>query len=167
MTIDANSTAKPIALQAGEGEPLWFLGVLATVKADGEATGGRCAVIEHLAPKGAGSPLHVHSREDEWFYVIEGELAFWVGGKRIAGPAGSFVYGPRGIPHTFTVCSERARFLLVVAPAGFEGFMRAFAEPARTRSLPPPASQPPDMQKLIALAAQHGIEILGPPGLPA
>jgi quercetin dioxygenase-like cupin family protein len=167
MTFDARSAAKPIALQAGEGEPLWFLGGLVTIKAAGEATGGRCAVIEHLAPRGPGSPLHVHSREDEWFYVIEGELAFWIGGERIAAPAGSFVYGPRGIPHTYIVASEQARFLVVVEPAGFESFLRAVGQPARTRTLPPPESQPPDMPKLAALAARHGIEILGPPGIPA
>jgi quercetin dioxygenase-like cupin family protein len=156
---------QPIALNQDEGEALWFLGVLATIKAGGEATGGRCCVIEHLAPKGAGSPLHVHSREDEWFYVIEGELAFWVGGRRIEASAGAFVYGPRGIPHTFTVTSSQAKFLLVAEPAGFEDFMRRLAEPARTRTLPPPG-QPPDPARLTAIAAEYGIEILGPPGIP-
>src|SRR5450755_216726 len=98
----------PIALGAGEGEALWFLGILATVKAGTESTGGRVAVIEHLAPRGSGSPLHVHHREDEWFYVLEGELTFWVGGEIVTGTAGSFVYGPRGIPHTFAVSSDTA-----------------------------------------------------------
>jgi len=99
-----------------EGEALWFLGVLATIKASRETTDGRLAVIEHLAPRGAGSPLHVHHNEDEWFYVTEGELTFWVGGQLIDAPAGSFVYGPRGIPHTFTVTSPEARFLLSPSP---------------------------------------------------
>ena len=74
-------TISPIALRQDEGEPLWFLGVLATIKASSEMTDGRVAVIEHLAPQGAGSPLHVHHNEDEWFYVTEGELSFWVGGR--------------------------------------------------------------------------------------
>ena len=160
------SKVQPIALRHDQGEALWFLGVLATIKAGGEATDGRVAVIEHLAPKGAGSPLHVHTREDEWFYVIEGELAFWVGGHRIEAPSGSFVYGPRGIPHTFAVTSPQARFLLVAEPAGFENFMRALAEPARARSLPPATGQPPDPARMTAIAAEYGIEILGPPGIP-
>jgi oxalate decarboxylase/phosphoglucose isomerase-like protein (cupin superfamily) len=75
-------------------------------------------VIEHLAPRGTGSPLHVHNNEDEWFYVTESELTFWVGGQVITASVGSFFYGPRNIPHTFTVSSEQARFLLVVEPAG-------------------------------------------------
>jgi len=166
MTATA-ATVSPIALQEDEGEALWFLGILATIKASGETTGGRVAVIEHLAPQGAGSPLHVHRREDEWFYVTEGELTFWVGGQVIAAPAGSFVYGPRDIPHTFAVASLEARFLLVIEPAGFERFMRALAEPAQTLTLPPATSRPPDPERMMALAAEYGIEILGPPGIPS
>ena len=161
-----SSTASPIALRQDEGEALWFLGVLATIKAASEMTSGRVAVIEHLAPEGAGSPLHVHHREDEWFYIIEGNLIFWVGGRTIEASAGSFVYGPRDIPHTFTVTSTEARFLLVAEPAGFENFMRTLAEPAQTRSLPPATGQPPDPARMMAVAAEYGIEILGPPGIP-
>ena len=161
------TTLAPISLGQGEGEALWAFGTLATIKASSETTGGRVAVIEHLAPQGAGSPLHVHHHEDEWFYVIEGELAFLVGGKKFEASAGAFVYGPRGIPHTFTVTSAQARFLLVAEPAGLENFMRTLAEQARTRSLPPMATgQPPDPGRMAAIAAEYGIEILGPPGIP-
>jgi quercetin dioxygenase-like cupin family protein len=161
------AVVSPIAYRQGEGEARWFLGVLATIKASAETTSGRVAVIEHLAPQGAGSPLHVHHNEDEWFYVTEGELTFWVGGQLIKGATGSFVYGPRNIPHTFIVSSPQARFLLVTEPAGFENFMRALSEPAQTLTLPPATSQPPDPEVMFATAAKYGIEILGPPGIPA
>jgi quercetin dioxygenase-like cupin family protein len=164
---NAATPVAPIALGPGEGEALWFMGCLAVVKSSSETTGGRVAVIEHLASQGAGSPLHVHHREDEWFYVIDGELTFWVGGEVIDAPAGSFVFGPRDVPHTFVVASPEARFLLVTEPAGFEGFMRALAEPARSLTIPPAPDGPPDMAAVLATAAEHGIEILGPPGLPA
>jgi len=166
MTASTSPLA-PIVLQPDQGEALWFLGVLATVKASAETTDGRVAVIEHLAPQGFGSPLHVHRREDEWFYVIEGDLRFWVGGRVIDAPAGAFVYGPRDVPHTFTVTSPTARFLLVTEPAGFERFMRAFAEPADWPAIPPAADTPPDLGAMVAGAAEHGIEIIGPPGIPA
>ncbi len=156
----------PIALHADEGEAFWAFGTLATVKASSETTDGRVAVIEHLASEGAGSPLHVHHREDEWFYVTEGTLTFWVGGELIEAPAGSFVYGPRDIPHTFVVTSPQARFLLVTEPAGFERFMRAMGQTAETPTIPPPAAPPPDLTPLITAAAEYGIEILGPPGIP-
>jgi quercetin dioxygenase-like cupin family protein len=157
----------PIALTANEGEALWFLGILATIKASARSTAGRVAVIEHLAPRGSGSPLHVHHREDEWFYVVDGELTFWVGGQVITAPSGSFVYGPRDIPHTFTVSSDTARFLLVTEPAGFENFMRTLSEPATELVIPPPATEPPDVEAMARLAAEYGVEILGPPGIPA
>src|SRR5213080_5100529 len=153
MSATASTPLSPVALHKDEGEALWFLGVLATIKASSETTDGRVAVIEHLAPQGAGSPLHVHHDEDEWFYVTEGELSFWVGGRLIDATQGSFVYGPRGIPHTFTVTSPQARFLLVAEPAGFERFMRALAEPAQTLTLPPATSEPPDPERMMALAA--------------
>jgi quercetin dioxygenase-like cupin family protein len=164
---NTGGTARPIAVRHEEGEAFWFLGVLAVIKADGQATGGRFALIEQLAPKGSGSPLHVHQREDEWFYVIDGELTLWVGGRHINAPAGSFVYGPRGIPHTYTVASPTARFLVGAEPAGFDDFVRALAVPAQSRTIPPPAGQPPDPEYLTRVAAQYGIEILGPPGIPA
>jgi quercetin dioxygenase-like cupin family protein len=157
----------PIALGPGEGESLWFLGAHASIKASSTTTAGRVDVIEQLNPRGSGSPLHVHSREDEWFYVIEGELTVWVGGQVIEAPAGSFVYGPRGIPHTFLVTSETARFLLVTEPGGFAEFVRALAEPADTVAIPAPATEPPDVPAMAQLAAEYGIEILGPPGIPA
>ena len=162
-----SATAVATTLQMGEGEALWAFGVLATIKASGDSTGGRVAVIEHLAPQGAGSPLHVHHREDEWFYVIEGSVTFWVGGQVFEAGPGAFVYGPRETPHTFLVSSETARFLLVTEPAGFEDFMRAMGQPAPALTVPPPAAPPPDIAPLIAAAAEYGIEVLGAPGIPA
>ena len=166
MTSSTEQLA-PIALAPGEGEARWGFGTLATLKATSETTDGRVVVIEHLAPRGAGSPLHAHRREDEWFYVLEGELTFGVGGRLIDAPAGSFVYGPRDVPHTFVVTSEQARFLLVAEPAGFDAFFRAASEPAARLEIPPASTEPPDIGGLTALAAGSGIEIIGPPGIPA
>jgi quercetin dioxygenase-like cupin family protein len=156
----------PIALQADEGEALWFLGTLATVKASRETTGGRVGILEQRAPRGSGSPLHVHHNEDEWFYVIDGELTFWVGGEVIVAGPGGFVYGPREIAHTFLVSSEEAHFLLVVEPGGFEEFVRAVGEPAQERVIPPAPTEPPDVARMAAAAAEYGVEIIGPPGIP-
>jgi quercetin dioxygenase-like cupin family protein len=167
MSNDHVLAQNAIALQPGDGEALWFMGFLATIKASAEGTAGRVAVIHHLGPQHAGSPLHVHHRENEWFYILDGELTIWVGGQVIRAPAGSFVFGPQGTPHTFTVSSPgSASFLLVTEPGGFEAFMRTCAEPAPSRTLPPPPSSPPDLAQIVALAAEYGIGILGPPGIP-
>ena len=165
--MSRTTSAAPVALQQGEGDARWFLGALCTIKCSGEATCGRVAVTENWAPRGHGSPLHVHRQEDEWFYVLAGELTFWVDGRVITATEGSFVYGPRDVPHTFTVTSEEARFLLVVEPAGLERFINVLSEPAQALTLPPASLQPPAMDTMMAAAAEHGIEILGPPGIPA
>jgi quercetin dioxygenase-like cupin family protein len=167
MSTAEGPSLAPIALKRDEGDALWACGSLAMVKASSASTDSRVFVVEMLAPRGAGSPLHVHHREEEWFYVTEGELIFWVGGQVIDAPPGSFVYGPRDIPHTFDVASDEARFLLVTEPAGFEAFMRAASEPAPSLTIPPPPTEPPDLEGMTALAAEHGIEILGPPGIPS
>ena len=99
--------------------------------------------------------------------MTEGELTFWVGGEVFEAAAGSFVYGPRGIPHTFEVASKDARFLLVAEPGGIENFMRAGAEPAKQLTIPEPPSEPPDPAQMAAVAAEYGIEIVGPPGIPS
>ena len=161
-----NTELAPIAHAAGQGEALWAFGGLATIKADAASTDGRVLVTEQYAPRGAGSPLHIHRREDEWFYVLDGELTFWVGGDVITAAAGAFVYGPRDVAHTFVVSSETARFLLVTEPAGFEDFMRAASVPAERMEIPPAPTEPPDLLALIQLAAEYGIEIIGPPGIP-
>lgn len=159
-------TVVPIAHGPDEGEALWFLGTLVTVKAGSATTAGRVAVLKHLAPRGAGSPLHVHRNEDEWFYVVEGELTVWVNGETIVAAAGSFVHDPRDVPHTFIVSSDQVRFLLVTEPAGFDEFVRAVGEPAHVREIPPPPTEPPDVEALTRVAATFGIEIVGPPGIP-
>jgi quercetin dioxygenase-like cupin family protein len=167
MTTAASARVAPIELQHDDGEALWCLGALATIKASSETTDGRVAIIEHLAPRGAASPLHVHRREDQWVYVIDGELTFWVDGAVITAPAGAFVYKPCDVAHAFEVTTDVARFLLVAEPAGVEGFMRAIGEPARSRTIPPAAAAPPpDPDRLTTLAAAYGIEILGPPANP-
>lgn len=165
--MSQGTPAVPIAMQQGEGDARWFLGALVTIKSSGETTGGRVAVTETWAPQGHGSPLHVHHQEDEWFYILSGELTFWVDGQVTTATAGSFVYGPRDVPHTFTVTSEEARFLLVTEPAGIEDFIRTLSQPAQALTLPPASIEPPALETMMAAAAQHGIEILGPPGIPA
>jgi quercetin dioxygenase-like cupin family protein len=162
----SQDTYPPIALGPGEGEHLWFFGALTTIKAEGAATGGRVMVSEQLAPRGGGSPLHIHHNEDEWFYVLDGELTIWVDGTTVVAGPGSFVFGPRDVPHTFIVSSEQARFLLVTEPAGFEGFVRALGTPASAPEMPPGPAGPPDTELVMRAAADHGLEIVGPPGIP-
>jgi len=161
-----NDNKGAMVVQPGEGEAVWFLHGRMTVKATAEGTNGAFGLTEVVIPPGFSPPMHVHHREEESFYVLEGELTMWVDGQTIAAPKGSFVYGPRDVPHTFIVSSEEARFVIIAAPAGFDDFVRTIGEPAQQLVIPPPATEPPDIAALSAIAARHGIEILGPPGIP-
>ena len=154
------------AYETGEGEALWWIGMLATIKATAEQTGGRYTLVEVLAPEGFASPLHVHHFEDEGFWILEGEMTFYVGDQTIKARPGSFLFGPEEVPHAFAVDSGPARLLFVLSPAGFEDLVREMGEPARELTIPPQAEAPPDeaqMQRMAAIATRHGDEILGPP----
>ena len=167
VTLEAEDAAsRTFAYEPGEGEALWWVGLLATIKATAEQTGGQYTLVEILAPDGFASPLHVHHFEDEGFYILEGEMTFYVGDETIKARPGSFLLGPKDVPHAFSVDSGPAKLLFVLSPAGMEGLIREMGEPARTLSIPPPPEEPPneaEMGRLMDIAARYGAEMLGPP----
>lgn len=143
----------------------WFLDTLVRVHATGDDTDGRYGLVECLAPSGHQPPPHVHHDDDEGFLVLEGEITVYVGDEETVVPAGRFLNAPRGVPHTFRVSSpDRARVLVTSSPARFDAFVREYAEPASRDELPV-LDSPPDVERLVAVAARHGVEILGPPGM--
>jgi quercetin dioxygenase-like cupin family protein len=144
---------------------VWYSGYLLTFLATGQETQGQFCLVEEVARKGqsAEPPLHIHTREEESFYIIEGQLTFYVGDKVVPAPAGTLVILPRGVPHRFTIDSDEARVLNLCTPAGFEGFFRALSEPAPAMALPPVPPGPPDIGRLLETASKYGVEIL-PPG---
>ena len=158
-------TIEPRAARLYEDHSVWYGGYLLTFLATGEQTGGSYALVEELGRKGVSAepPLHVHTREEESFYIIEGEMEFYVEDKVIHAPAGALVVLPRGVPHRFEIASEEIRCLNLITPAGFEGFYRDLSEPARELTLPPAPEGPPDVARLVSTAAKYGCEILPPP----
>lgn len=144
-----------------DAEAIWFLGTLATLKADGARTGGALSVVEFTHPAGFATPRHVHHAEDEAFYVLAGTMRGFCGERPWRATAGSFVWLPRGIPHGYAVEGDGPlRTLAIAVPAGFDRFVAEVGEPAKERTIPPPTA--PDVEKLRVVAAAHGQEILGP-----
>ncbi|NWF79163.1 MAG: quercetin 2,3-dioxygenase [Chloroflexi bacterium] len=143
----------------------WYSGYLLTMLVTGEETGRRFSLVEEVGRKGlsADPPMHLHTREDESFYVLAGEVTFFVGNEVIQATAGSFVFLPRGVPHRFALASDHVRMLNLCSPAGFEGFFEALSVPAAAMTLPPPPDGPPDIGHLLATAAAYGVTILGSP----
>jgi mannose-6-phosphate isomerase-like protein (cupin superfamily) len=162
LNAEGEAASRTFAHEPGEGEARWWFGGLATIKATKEQTGGHYTLVEVLEPEGEG-PLHVHYREDEGFWVLEGELTFEVGEETIKAEPGSFVFGPKDVPHRFTVESGPTRLLFILSPGGFEEFVYATSVPAEERTLPPAPEGPPseaEMEHLRALARQYGGELL-------
>jgi mannose-6-phosphate isomerase-like protein (cupin superfamily) len=140
------------------GQQRWFFGMLAEVKASSADTGGRYTLVEITAPAGLQAPLHVHYREDEGFYVLDGAVTIQVGKETVELGPGQHAYGPRDVPHRFTVGPDGARMLWVLAPGGFEGLVEEASVPAETPTVPPPSVVPPENAAEIVL--RHGNELL-------
>lgn len=171
MTVDPKEVRTEGAASYARRESLddsrWYVGGLFTVLASSEETGGRFGLLEILSPKGAEPPRHIHHNEDETFYVMEGEVTFYIGDDVYEATPGTFVYGPRGVPHSFVFETDVVRMHTIVAPGGAEEHFRdeRYSEPAEALTLPPEAG-PPDVAALAEDLARYGIEIVGPPGPP-
>src|SRR3954469_17000004 len=133
------TTEQTASLNARGNAAFRFLGVPSRILATAESTKGAFGMIEHWeAPVGFASPYHTHRREDEFFYVLEGEMAFVCGGKWVKGGPGTFVDGPREIPHGFKVIGDSpARMLLMCTPGGFEEFVLEQTTPIAEPPSPP------------------------------
>jgi len=141
-----------------------YAGGLGTILIDGSETGGTLAILEAVQRPGAEPPLHVHSREDETFFVLEGRISVWVGGAVHQLSAGDSIFLPRGVPHTFRIKSPVARALNFISPAGFEQWFRTLGTPAESLEVPA-TIQPPteeELRRAAELAPQMGVSILGP-----
>src|SRR5256885_6998489 len=125
-------------LTKDEGEAYWLLGMLEIVKIAGADTGGEYGLIEVSVRAGEGSPWHVHPDEDEWFYVLDGEFTVYVGDTRLSLQAGSFAFGPRGVPHTFIAETHEAKALIGFPPFLFQGVLHQVHETATEPVLSPP-----------------------------
>jgi mannose-6-phosphate isomerase-like protein (cupin superfamily) len=149
-----------IIKQSGQGRTVAVVGDVYRFLATGEDTNGKYALWEAIVLPGGGPPPHVHSREEEGFYVLEGEITFTIGDNRLVAGAGMFANMPVGTPHSFKNESSRpARMLISVAPAGLEKMFFEFGVPlpeGSTTALPPKKEE---IEKLLAVAPRYGIEI--------
>jgi quercetin dioxygenase-like cupin family protein len=142
---------------------VWYNGWLMTFLATGEETQGKFALIEAVARKGSVPPPHIHHREEESFYVLEGEMTVSVGNQTIKATPGTLVVVPRNTVPSFVIDSDQVRALTLLTPAGMEGWFKEFSVPAPTMTLPP-AEEPSytQIQKMLAAAPKYGIEFVLP-----
>jgi mannose-6-phosphate isomerase-like protein (cupin superfamily) len=156
-------TREPTLRTPARGRTVAVVGDVYRFLATGEDTDGKYALREALVPPGGGPPPHVHSREEEGFYVLEGEITLFIGDRRLIASAGTFANMPVGTPHSFKNEGSRpARMLISVAPAGLEQMFFEVGVPlpeGATTALPPTKDE---IDKLLAVAPRYGIEIRVP-----
>lgn len=145
-------------------ENLWFLNTLVSIHVPHAGGADGVSVLESRAPRGDSPPLHVH-QEDEIFHVLEGDLLLMLGDAKRRASAGQTVLAPKGVPHTYRVESDEARWLVVTARGDFERFVRSISRPAPGAELPEPSGAPTEdeVAALAAASSAHGIELVGPP----
>lgn len=147
------------SLQSQE-DAFWWQGGLYQIKARAEGTQGLLGLVEGHLYRGFGPPLHVHRREDEGLYVIEGEIRFRQGDDEFIGGPGCWVWGSRGVPHAFKVESESARLLIVLTPAGFERMFEVGGVPVSESTEPPVQEYDPD--DAVAMSTEFEFDVVGP-----
>ena len=148
--------------QAGEGERLWFAGGgVFTVKVSSADSNGAFFALEDRVVRGKTTPLHMHPDEDEFIYVLDGEIVAHVAGEEHRVGKGGMVVFPRGVPHSFLVTSETAHLFGVQTPGTGESFYREASDPSESDA---DAARAPDMARLRAVAERSkSIRLLGPP----
>jgi quercetin dioxygenase-like cupin family protein len=148
----ATTMAKVLGPTDGASGSLGSIGVRFMI--GGDESGGGFALVEHpMAPRGLAAPLHRHSREDEYSFVLEGRVGALLGEEVVYGEPGDLIFKPRGQWHTFwNAGDEPARILEIISPAGFERFFGELTDPSQ-------AAGPPDPAMMAAGAARYGVEL--------
>jgi quercetin dioxygenase-like cupin family protein len=139
-----------------------FLSDVNSILVSGDDTNGEFCVVHCAVKKDDGPPLHLHEKEDESFYVLDGEIEMTLGTETISVKSGGYVFAPRGIPHTFKVKSDTAKFLVTAYPAGFDSFVKElgvpYVEGMETHVEPP---TPEAMQHLLSVSKKYHITYPG------
>jgi quercetin dioxygenase-like cupin family protein len=162
MTTTTNTTTTQVdgyATPPGEGERIWIVGDTMTLKATHESTGGSLVLLENVTAPGGGPPPHLHTNEDEFFYVLEGTFEIRIGEKVHTLGAGGFAFVPRGTVHNFRNADDVPRRILVgFAPGYMDGFFRESGQPALDDGPAPPFDDE-ELARTQVAAAKYGLEL--------
>ena len=161
----SNKSNSTVHVGPGEGRAVRMAQAQLIIRKVGsKQTGGAYSLFEVAVGPGGSSPPHIQHREDECFYVLEGEFEFLIEGARIEAGIGSLIYVPRGNLHAFQNVGETTgRMLVSQTPGGaYEGFVEEVGEPTTGEAVPPAVEEAPDAERLIMIGAGYGIEVALP-----
>ena len=139
----------------------WYIGHLMSILISGQDTNGTFSLIHGYEIKGLEPPPHIHTREDESFYLMSGEINYTAGNETFKARKGDWVFLPRNIQHSFQVQTDTAEVLILLSPGGFEDYFREMSEPAKGMSIPPRPQGPPDVKKIVETASKYGVQFPG------
>src|SRR5689334_23185398 len=162
----ARGTGSALVRGPGEGPGTWVLGSLFERLASGEETGGGFGLSLVTQPPGTATPVHIHTAEDEAFYLLDGTMTYSADGELHRLARGSFIYLPRGRPHAFRVTGDApVRFLAIAAPGALMSLYDEVGRPAGGRELPPPDQDllMADVHRWLETAPRYGLQVVGPP----
>jgi mannose-6-phosphate isomerase-like protein (cupin superfamily) len=158
MTTIPTAPVEGYAVAPGEGERIWIVGDTMTFKATGESTAGGLVLIENLTAPDGGPPPHIHTREDEFFSVLDGTFEIRIGDELHTVGPGGFAYVPRGTVHNFRNTADTpSRILVGFTPAGIEGFFRESGRPATDDGPAPPLDED-EIARTTSAARRYGVE---------
>ena len=167
---DAGEGGAQYARRMNRESSVLYMDCLFSVLAGSQDTSGRFGLMEMVAPKGREPSRHLHHTDDEGFYVLDGEVTFYVGGEIYSAGPGTFVFLPHGVPHSYTFETDVVRMLAIVAPGGLEAHFQdaRFSKPATDLTLPTPSGEPDAamLEEMGKDLARYGTEVVGPPGSP-
>jgi quercetin dioxygenase-like cupin family protein len=149
-----------VVCKPGEGKAFWMLGGLYEVKAASAETGGALTAMEMTMPAGMGPPPHTHPGTES-VYVLEGTLRYHIGDETVEAGPGSFFHISEGVLENFEPTSD-VRVLVIYTPGGIDEFFAEAGEPAERREVPPAPTEPPDIERLVAIAQKYGMEMRPP-----
>jgi quercetin dioxygenase-like cupin family protein len=159
-TITPTPAISGYAFPAGEGERLWIVGDTMSVKASAASTGGSLSLFEVDAAPGGGPPPHLHTHEDEAFYVLDGEFEILVGDRLHTGGPGTFAFVPRGTVHRFACTGQTpGRILVMFTPGGIDGFFREAGRPAIDDGPAPPLDDS-EIARTELAAPRYGLQLV-------
>ena len=146
-----------------EAPAYWMQGILWTMLADADDTGGRYSMMEQLLPKGSGPPPHKHLWSDETFYILDGTISVLLDGEIMIATKGAFIHVARNTSHAFRVDSDTARFLNGYTPASMEALVAELGRRTETRTLPPATASDVPRRMPNDLLARYGLAWLDEP----
>jgi len=156
------SLLKPLLINRSKENSYWYIGHLMSLLFTSEQTDGQYALLRATERKGLEPPPHTHTKEDETFLILEGEVTYTVGNQTFNAKAGDVMFLPKNIQHSFKIKTETLETLMLLTPGGFENYFIEMSDPAGELQLPPMPQGPPDIAKLIATASKYGIHFAKP-----